>query len=111
MTTAHPAPQPEDTADLAALLRNHAGERAVLRALPSALPWVHHLSPAELEEFTGELLNVPCGAGQLETHGDLHRIITEWRATARVLATPELTAQLTRPLPDEDHGEVTCPLP
>lgn len=29
--------------------------------------------------------------------------------TARLLADPELTARLTRRLPDEDHGEVTAP--
>ncbi|CAM5731648.1 hypothetical protein SHIRM173S_10272 [Streptomyces hirsutus] len=44
-----------------------------------------------------------------DIHSELHRVIVEWRATARILADPELTAQLTRRLPDEDHGEVTAP--
>jgi hypothetical protein len=39
----------------------------------------------------------------------LHSVIVEWRATARILADPELTAQLTRPLPEEDHGAVIAP--
>jgi len=39
-------------------------------------------------------------------HPNLHRVIVEWRATARILANPELTAQLTSPLPDEGHVDV-----
>ncbi|MGY1499487.1 hypothetical protein ACW4TU_23380 [Streptomyces sp. QTS52] len=37
-------------------------------------------------------------------HTNLHRVIVDWRATARILANPDLTAQLTTQLPDEDHG-------
>ncbi|MEW1832408.1 hypothetical protein [Streptomyces sp. NPDC088196] len=56
----------------------------------------------------GELIDATYDAAQLDVHGNLHRVVVEWRATARVLADPELTAQLTRRLPDEDHGEVTA---
>ncbi|MEU3098543.1 hypothetical protein ABZ690_28255 [Streptomyces sp. NPDC006967] len=56
-----------------------------------------------------DLIDATYDAAQLDVHGNLHRLVVEWRATACVLADPELTAQLTRRLPDEDHGEVSAP--
>ncbi|WP_240528607.1 hypothetical protein [Streptomyces humi] len=56
-----------------------------------------------------ELVDATHDAAPLDVHTNLHRVVVEWRATARVLADPELTARLTRRLPDEDHGEVTVP--
>lgn len=35
-------------------------------------------------------------------YGAEARALVEWRATARILADPALTSQLTRRLPDED---------
>ncbi|MFF2077682.1 hypothetical protein ACFVXG_23355 [Kitasatospora sp. NPDC058162] len=55
--------------------------------------WLRHLSAAERRELVA----------------DLRRVLIEWRATARVLADPELTAELSRPLPGDDHGEVVGP--
>ncbi len=56
-----------------------------------------------------DLVDATNDAAHLDVHGNLHRLVAEWRATARILADPELTAKLTRRLPDEDHGEVTAP--
>jgi hypothetical protein len=56
-----------------------------------------------------DLVNSTADTVELDVHSNLHRVIVEWRATARILADPDLTTQLTRPLPDEDHGEVTAP--
>jgi hypothetical protein len=114
LTTARHDEQREETADvtarlLAALISSADGERAILRALPSVFPWVRHLSSDEVREFVGELIDATRDAVELDVHNSLHGVIVEWRATARILADPELTAQLTRPLPDEDHGEVTAP--
>jgi hypothetical protein len=114
LTTARHDEQREETADvtarlLAALISSGDGERAILRALPSVFPWVRHLSSEEVREFVGELIDATRDAVELDVHNSLHGVIVEWRATARILADPELTAQLTRPLPDEDHGEVTAP--
>ena len=114
LTTARHDQQREETADitarlLAALVHSDAGERAILRALPSVFPWVRHLNAEESQEFVTELIDATHDAAQLDVHGNLHRLVVEWRATARILADPELTAQLTRPWPDEDHGEVTAP--
>lgn len=69
-------------------------------------PWVRHLSAAEVREFVVDLVNAGRDAAELDVHTNLHRVIVEWRATARILADPELTAQLTAPLPGDDHGEV-----
>ncbi|MEU0288897.1 prevent-host-death family protein [Streptomyces sp. NPDC052492] len=114
LTTARHDQQREETADitarlLGALVRSDAGERAILHALPSVFPWVRHLSAGEAEEFVADLVDATNDAAHLDVHGNLHRLVAEWRATARILADPELTAKLTRRLPDEDHGEVTAP--
>ncbi|KQX58002.1 MULTISPECIES: hypothetical protein [unclassified Streptomyces] len=114
LTTAGYDQDREETADvtarlLAALLAADDGARVIGRALPSVFPWVRHLSSGELREFLKDLVDATHDAAQLDVHATLHRTIVEWRATARILADPSLTARLTRPLPDEDHGEVTAP--
>jgi hypothetical protein len=114
LTTARHDRQREETADLTtrlftALISNDEGARAVLLALPEVFPWVRHLSAAEVREFVLDLVNALHDATDLDVHSNLHRIIVEWRATARILADPDLAAQLTAPLPDEDHGEVPSP--
>lgn len=114
LTTARHDQEREETADitarlLAALVRSDDGRQAILRALPSVFPWVRHLSADELKDFVAELIDATHDVAQLDVHANLHRVVVEWRATARVLADPELTAKLTRRLPDEDHGEVTAP--
>ncbi|GAA0325909.1 hypothetical protein GCM10010151_14810 [Actinoallomurus spadix] len=72
-------------------------------------PWVRHLSAAEVREFVVELVDAVRDAAELDVHSNVHRVIVEWRATARILADPELAARLAAPLPDEDHGEVPAP--
>ncbi|MFC8791892.1 prevent-host-death family protein [Streptomyces cinereoruber] len=114
LTTAGYDQDREGTADvtarlLAALLAADDGARVIGRALPAVFPWVRHLSAEELREFVADLVDATHDAAQLDVHATLHRTIVEWRATARVLADPVLTDRLTRPLPDEDHGEVTAP--
>ncbi|MHC0434072.1 prevent-host-death family protein [Streptomyces sp. O3] len=114
LTTARHDRRREETADvtariLAALLAHEAGAQAIGAVLPSVFPWVRHLSAVEVREFMRDLVAATTDAAELDVHATLHRAIVEWRATARVLADPELTAQLTRPLPDGDYGEVTAP--
>lgn len=114
LTTARHDQQREETAAVtarlfAALLRSDAGVGAVLRALPEVFPWVRHLSGEEAREFVTDLIDATRDVVELDVHTNLHRVIVEWRATARILADPELTAQLTRPLPDDDFGEVIAP--
>ncbi|WP_241911283.1 hypothetical protein [Streptomyces sp. DH-12] len=56
-----------------------------------------------------DLIDATNDAAHPDVHGNPHRLVTEWRATTRILAHPGLTAKLTRRPPDEDHGEVTAP--
>jgi hypothetical protein len=114
ITTARHDREREETADVAArmvaaLVGSDEGSRAVLHALTSVFPWARHLSPDEMHEFVRELVDATRDAVDLDVHATLHRVIVEWRATARILADPTLTAQLTRELPDEDHGPVIAP--
>ncbi|WP_322759962.1 hypothetical protein [Frankia sp. Cr2] len=114
LTTEHHDRQREETADVTArlftaLIGNDEGARAVLLALPEVFPWSRHLSADEIREFLADLVNATRDVAELDIHSHLHRVIVEWRATARILADPELTAALTAPLPDEDHGEVYAP--
>ncbi|MFJ7273943.1 prevent-host-death family protein [Kitasatospora sp. NPDC098663] len=114
LTTERHDRQREQTADVAArlfaaLIGSDEGTRAVLLALPAVFPWVRHLSADEVREFVVDLVDATRDAVDLGVHANLHRVIVEWRATARVLADPELAAELARPLPGDDHGEVIEP--
>jgi hypothetical protein len=62
-----------------------------------------------VREFVVDLVNATRDVVELDVHANLHRVIVEWRATARILADPELSARLTEPLPGDDHGEVLAP--
>jgi hypothetical protein len=92
-----------------AYAHDHGEARATLQALPSVFLWVRHLSDDEVRQFVRELVDTTQDAVHLDVRANLHRVIVEWRATARILADRELTARLTRRLPDEDHGEVVAP--
>lgn len=114
LTTERHDRQREETADVtarlfAALTGTDEGARAIMRALPAVFPWVRHLSEDEAHEFTQDLIGATRDITELDVHANLHRVIVEWRATARILADPELTDQLTRSLPAEDFGTVISP--
>ena len=114
LTTASRAQRQEEASDLtarmfAALINRAEGEKVLSLALPEVFPWVRHLSAAELHEFTVDLIAALRDVADLEIFEQVSRVIVEWRATARILADPELTAILTREYPDETHGEVLAP--
>ena len=114
LTTARHDRQREETADLtahllAALLGSEDGIQTVMIALAVVLPWTRHLSSSERRELLTDLVDATRDVAELDVHSNLHRTLVEWRATARVLADPELTAQLTGPAREEDHGEVLSP--
>jgi hypothetical protein len=114
LTTERHDRQREETADVTtrlftALISSDEGARAILLALPEVFPWVRHLSTEEVREFVVDLVNAVRDATELDVHSNLHRVTVEWRATARILADPELAAQLTASLPGDDHGEVPAP--
>jgi hypothetical protein len=110
LTTERHDRQREETADVtarlfAALISSDEGARAVLLALPAVFPWVRHLSAEEVREFVVDLVDATRDVVELDVHANLHRVTVEWRATARILADPELTGHL----PGDDHGEVVAP--
>lgn len=72
-------------------------------------PWVRHLNDEEKQQCVRDLAEAAHDATDPDVHAALHRVIVKWRATARILADPALTAQLTRELPGEDHGEAFAP--
>jgi hypothetical protein len=114
LTTERHDRQREETAEvtarlLAALIGSDDGVRAVRQALPAVFPWTRHLAAGEVREFIVDLIDATRDVVDLDVHAGLHRVIVEWRATARVLADPELAAELSSPLPGEDHGEVIEP--
>ncbi|MEU6966300.1 prevent-host-death family protein [Kitasatospora aureofaciens] len=114
LTTERHDRQREETADVTArlftaLIGSDEGARAVLLALPAVFPWVRHLSAAEVREFVVDLVDATRDVVELDVHANLHRVIAQWRATARILADPGLAAELTGPLPGDDHGEVVAP--
>lgn len=114
LTTAQHDQQREETADVtarlfAALSGTEEGIHAILNALPTVFPWVRHLSDEESAGFTRDLVGAVSDIAELDVHTNLHRVIVEWRATARILADPELAARLQHPLPDADFGTVLAP--
>ncbi|MEU7022144.1 prevent-host-death family protein [Streptomyces sp. NPDC046203] len=114
LTTADYDGDREETADvtarlLAALIDTAGGVPVIRRALPVVFPWARHLAAEELGEFIHDLVDAMKDAAPPDVHAALQRTVVEWRATARILADPVLTAELTRALPEEDHGEVTAP--
>jgi len=114
LTTARHDSQREETADvtarlLTALISSDRGVEAVIDALPAVFSWTRYLSTEEMGEFVVDLVNATHDIVDLDLHSSLHRAIVEWRATARILADPELTAELTGSHLDEDYGEVLAP--
>ena len=114
LTTERHDRQREEAADIAvrlltALLGSDDGVHTVLHALPAAFPWVRHLSRDETREFAQDLIDATRDLTELDVPANLHRILIEWRATARILADPELAALAAQPLLEEDHGTVPAP--
>lgn len=99
---------------LRALLRNPspAAVTTLHEALPEVFGWLRHLSDGEKQQFARQLADALADATELDVYANLDRVISEWAATARILADPALTAQLTAPLPDlpeNGFGEVPEP--
>jgi len=114
LTTAGHDSRREETADvtarlLTALISSDRGAETIIDALPAVFSWTRHLSTEEMGELVVDLVNALHDIVDLDLHSSLHRVIVEWRATARILADPELTAKLTGGFSGEDYGEVPAP--
>ncbi len=97
--------------DLTARLLAKVLERApdlVRDLLPTILPWVRFLPPADVATMARELTKTAEAAAAVGNTAPLSQLLTEWRHTAEVHADPDLHAALTgRPL--DDFGPIPRP--
>jgi hypothetical protein len=91
---------------LAQLLR--VSPDLVSQALPTALPWVRFLPPADVATLAAKFVSTAEAAAALGNTAAVSQLLTEWRHTAEVYADRELHRALTaRPL--GDFGAVSRP--
>lgn len=81
----------------------------VLRdVLPTVLPWVRFLPPADVDAMADEFLKTAEAAASIGNTAAVSQLLTEWRHTAEIHADPDLYRALTsRPL--DDFGPVHRP--
>lgn len=81
-----------------------------VQVLPSVFPWVRHLNEEERKEFASEWLEALSAAGELDNGAAVEGLVAGWRATAEIIADPELYALATRDRDDDaDFGPVPPP--
>ena len=68
------------------------------KVVGEGLRWTRYLNEEERAEFVTELAAVIQDCEELGTFAPLEQYLTEWRDTAAILADPELTERLTRPV-------------
>lgn len=86
----------------------HLPEAEAAEVLGEEFPWVDLLPAGERAEFVSDFVRSAQSAAELRSWGVLARTVTEWQATARIHADPELHAALSTPIGD-DHGVVPNP--
>jgi hypothetical protein len=81
-----------------------------IQVLPSVFPWVRHLNEEERSEFAAEWIAALSAAGDLDNGAAVDGLVAGWRATAEIIADPELYARATREYDDDaDFGPVPPP--
>jgi hypothetical protein len=89
-----------------ALMRQEAGTRVMLLAIPDVFPWVRHLKDSELGDFARELFAALTDAAELDVDANVNEVVAGWRATARIKADRSQYAQALRET-SGDLGQVT----
>jgi hypothetical protein len=89
-----------------ALMRQEAGTRVMLLAIPDVFPWVRHLKENELRDFARELFAALTDAAELDVDANVNEVVAGWRATARIKADKSQYAQALRET-SGDLGQVT----
>lgn len=79
-----------------ALMRQEAGTRVMLLAIPEVFPWVRHLADGELRDFARELFAALTDAAELDVDANVNEVVAGWRATARIKADKGQYAQALR---------------
>ncbi|MEU6537976.1 DUF6247 family protein [Streptomyces sp. NPDC047000] len=72
--------------------------------LSAVFPWSRHLSEEETRQFMADLVDAVSDAAERDVQADVHRVVTEWRATARTVADPGQPRQATRRPADADRA-------
>ena len=80
--------------------------QALLRALPTAFPWVRFLPKNDARAFLTELIETLHACADLGNVAALVPVINAWRDTAEIYSDPELLKAATAPLDGTDYGEV-----
>ena len=71
---------------------------ALTDALADMFPWVEFLPAHDLRVFADEFGRVAAGGSALDNYIPLVQLINEWRASAEILADPELARHLSEPI-------------
>lgn len=69
---------------------------ALLEAVTKVFPWSRHLGREHAYEFTKELTAALSDAAELDNDAIAQEVIAGWKATARIMADPELYAEALR---------------
>lgn len=77
-------------------MRQEAGIRVMLMAIPDVFPWVRHLTDSELRDFARELFAALTDAAELDVDTNVDEVVAGWRATARIKADKGQYAQAVR---------------
>ncbi|SBT69308.1 hypothetical protein GA0070622_6433 [Micromonospora sediminicola] len=91
---------------LASLVRRDPA--LVREALPTVLPWVRFLPPADAQQMADQFIATAEAAAAVGSTAALSQLLAEWRHTAEVHADPDLHRVLTAPSAG-DFGPVTRP--
>lgn len=86
----------------------HRDPDLVRDVLPTALPWVRFLPPADLNAMADEFVATTESAAAIGNTAAVSQLLTEWRHTAEVHADPDLHRALTTQ-PLADFGPVPRP--
>lgn len=79
-----------------AIMRQEAGIRVMLLAIPDVFPWVRHLADSELKDFARELFAALTDAAELDVDANVNEVVAGWRATARIKADKSQYARALR---------------
>ncbi len=91
------------------LLKNDAGARALLMALPDVFPWVRFLPTKDVRCFLVELVETVRATADLHNVAALAPLIAAWKDTAEIYSDPEMMKAVTAPLDGTDYGDVPVP--
>lgn len=91
------------------LMKNDAGARVLLMALPEVFPWVRFLTTEGVRHFLVELVDTIRACASVGNMAALEPVVAAWRETAEIRSDPELFKAATIPLDGTDYGPVRPP--